>query len=266
MHNIGLYPFQDFLFPHGFNNMFPQSIKPYIPKLNEAKSNEPFFRPAEFNELSIDFGLGIRATPDSLFSKTKTKIYKIITTGNDINNLFEFHKEGYDFSSEEIYKGMNCLQAAAYFNSFEAVHFLLNIAKIDINIKNSDGYSALNYAIDSGNELMVKYLLHNKAKLDIYDQYGIDNIDKLTYKGYDNDFIDILKNKEKYKKKSFSKHAKIHIQAPLDRKTLSSELKLPSSILMTHMYNLNYDKYKPSDDYINTSNCLSVYFVRDFRL
>ena len=183
MHTLGFYPFQGIFFPTGYHNLFPEFIRPYIP--THRNSIFPFFTPLSLSYQNVPYAIGIKGTPDQLSNSTKSKIYKIITTNNNINDLFDINN--FDFEKEEIFDLMPALQLASYLNSFEVAHFLINKAKVDVNSKQkSNGKTPLHYAVESGNELMIKYLINNGADIYETDCYGYDIFDKAEFRGYYN--------------------------------------------------------------------------------
>ena len=267
VHPVNFYPFQYLIIKTGDHNLFPSSLLYYIPKLD--RSVEPFFKQITYHSDYQFFNLGIKKTSDEMLMLatsnnkdiTSNRIYKLICSNRNVNKLFYIlNKDKFDFNNEVIYKTMNSLHLAARLNNFEVVHFLLNIAKVDINKQDSNGNSALHYAVENGNDLMVKYLLKYNASLDLLDNYGFDVNDKRSYRGLNK--IDYTSYKDaNTNKDSISKKLYLYIEPP-DYEKLSGDRtnKLyPSKLLGTCEYELS-ETGKSFDNYVDRS--YYIYFTK----
>ncbi len=250
MNFLGFNPFQGFLCPTGFHNIIPEVLRPYIP--THKYSILPIFTPLSIQPYNINFSLGIKAPPDQIFNSERNKIYKIITTGKNINNLFDI---AFDYT-KEIFDGMSAIHLASHLNNFEVVHFLINKEKIDINMKSPLGKTALHYAAENNNDLMVKYLLNNGADVYETDMYGFDILDKCEFRGLYSLKSNIEKMIEKnliIKNKTKS-NMNYYIESP---QVNTKDRQLPSSLVMKHTYAIGNND-------VNRNKSFSVYFLKDF--
>lgn len=246
--HFGFNFYQESLFQTGFHNAIPEALRPYIPKYD--KSINPLFSPILLNKL-LTFTLGMKSTPDQLFNSDRNKIYKIITTGSNTNNLMDI--SNFDYENEEIFDGMTALGLAASLNNIEVLHYLINVSKINVDSKGRYGKTPLHLAAEYGNELAIKYLVFNGADVDEQDCYGFDVYDKAEFRGY-YEYKDLIKkilDKKNSKIEEKSKKLNFYIEKP----SKPNNRTLPSQILHTHFYGAQDENHK----FISKS--FSLYFV-----
>lgn len=252
---IGIYPFQNVLFPGGMHNAVPEFLRPYYPK--HKKSIHSILSPIGMTEKNYRYTLGIKSTPDIVYLNKKSKLYKIITSNQSINNILSNAFQDFDFN-QNLIDNKSAIHLSASIGNFEIIHYIINKKLVDIDLKEElTGKTALHYAIENGNELMSKYLIKNGASVYETDIYGYDIFDKMEYRG-----LYKMKDKiEKFINRSYKyqwKENKLNFYIENINEFYSERPFKPSEICQVSIYG----RLKNID--LKNIKSFSVYFTKDY--
>jgi hypothetical protein len=264
LYMLGFTPFQNAYLPSGSHNLLPVQIRKYLPKPFDYSLNT-FFSSHLFCFNIPYFPITIKPTPNQIFNTSRNKIYKILTSHKNINDLENMNIS--ELEKEVIFNGFNSLQLAASTNCVEALDYLIKRKKLDINSKfGKYEKTALHIAIEYGNLLSIKYLLANGANPNELDYYGFDAYDKAEFRG-NYTFRDLVnklnlfkKNKLENNKSQINKlHDKNNIYITSYDKSdwYTSSMTKPSSLIKLHFVENITDS-----DYIDIRN-FQLYFLKD---
>jgi hypothetical protein len=219
--------------------------------------------------------LGIILFPDRYLISNKRKVYNAIVKFDIVQLEKLLNKE--EIKNSKLLNGlilddfdMNAINLACSIGNLEAVHFLI-LKGVDINTKfGKFGKTPLHIAIETNNELLVKFLLSNGADMDIKDKLGFNLYEKIENRGHDNlkrilDFFQKEKiNKENYNKENNNNkldNNKSLFEIKKEQNLNFREISLRKNILLEDILSPNLENFKPSDMLeINMSNIASKNF------
>lgn len=202
---IGMVPFEGTLFPFGFHNAIPNSLRDYFLYLPKTNIPLPYFG-MDWGNYAV-YPLGMKALPNRAFTSLNRQVYRAIIDSDfakieriaDENLHFDLNKEVVLPDFEYTALGMACA-----LNNLEMVHYL---TKRGVDFEFQMGpfkKTALHIAVENGNDLMTKFLLSNGANLDAKDSLGLDVYDKAEFRGYYHfkNFLDYFKENPQSRKQT----------------------------------------------------------------
>lgn len=183
-YSLGILPYEGSIFPYGFHNLIPNSLRPYWPTI--PKTNIPL------PHIGNDWGnypvypLGMKALPNRQFTSLNRQMYRAIVD-LDFNKIDRIaNSQDFDINKDVVLPDFEytALGMAASLNLIEVVHYL---TKRGVDFEHKIGpfeKTALHIAVESGNELLAKFLLNNGADINAKDKFGLTVYDKAEFRGF----------------------------------------------------------------------------------
>lgn len=178
--HIGLIPCEGIVCPTGMHNIVPHKFRKYVPTYDNCLTPFLFFYD---HAAQTHFYLGYKAFPTQIFTSNQRKMYKAIVY-KDFNQIEKLLDSGFDINTTIIPEfGFSPLAMASALNLVEVVHYL-TVRGANFEHKNGPfEKTALHIAVESGNELVTKFLLNNGADIEAKDKFGLSVYEKSEFRG-----------------------------------------------------------------------------------
>lgn len=259
IYQLGFTPFQNAYLPSGSHNLLPLQIRKHLPKHFDYSFNNIFSSQLFCFNLHY-FPLTIKPTPNQIFNSSRNKVYKIITSHKNINDLENL--KDFDFENEVVFNGLTALQLAASTNYVEALDFLIKRKKINVN-SHSGKYdkTPLHLAVEYGNMIAIKYLIANGGNPNELDAYGFDSYDKAEFRG-NYQFRDLVYKINQYKKSKNQKEIKnLNSKIMISQKN-ENDLNWYNNVKPSSLIKIHFVENILEPDYIDLRN-FQLFFLKD---
>ena len=166
--------------PNGLINLFPNSVRPYLPYIEYTQSLFLLF-PVLWKNPTL-FPLGYKDFPMRFFNSDNYKTYLAIVE-NRLDRLEELLLKGVN-PTEVLFPqlGLNALALAAALDKIEAIDLILRFSD-DIDNKSSNfGKTALHLATENGSIFATLLLLNRGANVLEKDDFNYDCLKKAAYR------------------------------------------------------------------------------------